>query len=204
VTLTWQDYGPTGLVLALLAVAAAVGLLAAPRRGAALPTLLVFAVAIAIAGTEAGRFDGHAHLTEKMDATLFVWARAVVMRGLGGVVALLLAAPIGVAASRWVTGPDEGDDTPRPAPPTPRRAALAGLAVIGPFASGLWGSSLALQHALVALKSLDAQVGEPARLVILAAGIDASDAALLAGGVLGGIGALAVAAALLLPTGRGA
>lgn len=124
-------------------------------------------------GVEAACFDGRPHLTEKFDATFFVFCRAVEFRILAGAQLVILAAPLGEAAGRWVGR---------------RRGWAGGLLVFGSF-----GLSLLASGILVFISALAALLSEtpPAeRLELLRQAIRSSSIIV---GIGGGVAALAAA-----------
>lgn len=97
-------------------------------KGALLAVILVL-----LATTELAIFDGNRHLTEKFDATFFVWGRVVELRAVAGVGLVLLAGPLGKIVSKLVNR---------------EHGVLLGILVLGPFGLGLLASSIALQIAM--------------------------------------------------------
>jgi len=115
---------------------------------------------------EAGRFDGHRHLTQKFDATFFVWIEAVELRALSGLAVVLLAAPLGAVAAKLLPA---------------RRGALIGLAALGPCGVGLLASSALILRAVPVIVELPAVED---RLEALRTLVAQADAVLAAGTLL--------------------
>jgi hypothetical protein len=83
-----------------------------------------------LASAELACFDGRRHLTDKFDATFFVWGRAIELRAVGGVAIMLCAGPCGSVVAKLMRV---------------RHGALVGAATVGPFGLGLFASSIQLQ-----------------------------------------------------------
>jgi hypothetical protein len=108
---------------------------------------------------EMGRFDGQRHLTNKIDATSWVWISDVEQRALGACIVLLVAAPLGAAVGRSIGA---------------RRGALWGLAALGPFgACMLLSSALLVRSYLAILGAPDADVAD--KLALLESALSRSD-----------------------------
>jgi len=117
---------------------------------------------------DAGRFDGQRHLTNKLDATSFVWISSVELRAVGGLAMLLLAAPLGAAAGRLVRA---------------QGGALWGLSALGPAAAGLLTSSVLLVTSFSAILAMPDQAVQE-KLETLRSAVGQSDAILASGTVL--------------------
>jgi hypothetical protein len=101
---------------------------------------ILSALLVLVLGAELGCFDGNSHdeVGAKVDATIFIWARAVELRALGGLAIIVVAAPAGAAAAKVGRF---------------ARGSLMGLAVMCPFGFGMLASSIRLQLALRCLLS---------------------------------------------------
>ncbi len=115
--------------------------------------LLVYACA------ERARFDTDsiAFFGERSDA--WDWLHSAEVRAFAGLVVVLLAAPIGLAAARLIGV---------------RRGALLGLAALGPFGAGLVASSRVLLGLVAAIQA-EPQSDLHRRLQLLAAAVEQSD-----------------------------
>jgi hypothetical protein len=139
-----------------IAVAAVLAVILARTRFARLavyatPLLVVLCM-------EAGRFDGHRHLTTKLDATFFVWIQAVELRAVTGLAVLLVAAPIGAAAAKLLPA---------------HRGVRLGLAALGPCGVGLLASSALVLRAVPEMLALPVAEDRLGALRTLVVGADA-------------------------------
>jgi hypothetical protein len=162
--------GPTGWTLIAGTLVVLVGL-----RTRLAGWFVVLGLGLLAVGAHLACFDGRPHLNPKLDATAFVWARAVWLRALAGLAALVLAAPLGQAAARLAGA---------------RRGWLDGLLVLGSFGLGLLGSSLVLQATLRTVMAAEV----PQRLAILRGGVAASTWLLLGSAGVAVAGAVTLAA----------
>ncbi len=131
-------------------------------------------LALLAVGVHVACFDGRPHLNQKFDATIFVWARAVELRALAGLGAVVLAVPLGQAAGRYAGV---------------SRGWLGGLLVLGVPGLGLVASSVVLQGTLRRLLAADVQQ----RLATLRVGVIASSWLLLGAAAVTIFGAIGVA-----------
>jgi hypothetical protein len=167
------DCGPLGWALVAGTLVVLVGL-----RTRLSVWFLIGGLGLLALGAHVACFDGRPHVNPKLDATVLVWARAVWLRALAGLAALVLAAPLGQAAGRLAGL---------------RRGWSDGLLVIGGFGAGLLASSVVLQATLRA--AVAAEV--PQRLGILRAGVAASSWLLLGGAAVALLAAAGLAGARL-------
>lgn len=167
------ESGPIGYVLILGTLVALAGL-----RTRLSAWCLCLGVVILAVGAQAACFDGRPHVTEKLDATVFIWARVVSLRLLIGVLVLALAVPIGHAAGQVARV---------------NRGWLGGLLVVGGFGLGLLGSGLVLQWTLRSAFSA-ASAGDVARFhSLLRHGVTVSSSLMLGAAVVTAIGAIGMA-----------
>jgi hypothetical protein len=59
---------------------------------------------VLLASVDLACFDGKRHLTEKLDATSLVWARAVELRAVAGAAFALMGGPLGAAVVSTMRG----------------------------------------------------------------------------------------------------
>lgn len=148
------------------------------------PWTAALALILIAAGLFEARFDGRPHLTEKWDATFFVWMHQVSVRLAVGVATLLAAGPIGAAVARYA------DADPNPLP---------GLAVGAPVGAALVLSGVRL-YAAAARLGTPLTDGTPAlRVAHLSNGVKDSERILLVGVALSAVTAAIVCARLLRP-----
>lgn len=95
------------------------------------PHALALSAVIIAVGLEASCFDGRPHLTNKFDVTFFFWMHCIAIRGLVGACLMILGAPLSIIAGQ-LAGLAHGG--------------RAGLLVLGPFATGLLGSSIFIRR----------------------------------------------------------
>lgn len=96
---------------------------------------VLLATLVLLASVEGACFDGERHLTNKFDATFFVWAQAVERRAVSGMAFALLGAPLGAVVSHLAR---RGRG----------RGWWLGALALGPFGAGQLASSLSLQRAM--------------------------------------------------------
>jgi hypothetical protein len=164
------DCGPFGWALIAGTVVVLVGLQTRLSGWFAIAGLALLAV-----GAHVACFDGRPHVNQKLDATVFVWARAVWLRALAGGAALILAAPLGRATGRLAGV---------------RRGWIDGLLVLGAFGLGLLASSVVLQATLRAAQAADL----PRRIDVVRAGVGASSWVLLGSAAVAVLAAIGLAA----------
>lgn len=170
-----RSCAPLGWVLVAGALAALVGVSTRLAPWALFLGLLVLGV-----GYEAACFDGRPHLTEKFDATTWVWFKAVQFRALSGILSLALAVPLGRAAGRLAGL---------------RAGGWFGLLMLGIYGLAMLGSSLMVYRAMTNI--LAQEFPAVVSLENLRHAIHVSSGILRVGSTVTAVGA-AVAAALLL------
>ena len=141
---------------------------------------MIAGLGLLCAGFEAGRFDGLPHVSSKFDATYLFWMEAVIFRGVAGVVTLVLAVPLGIAASRWAGI---------------KQRLTPGLLVLAPPGLGLLASSVRLQLAAYGLAR--SELVYDVRLAVAREAARDSERLLAAGALVGLVGAVSLAIVLL-------
>lgn len=172
---TWlADCGPVGWALITGMCIVLFGLRSRLDRW-----FLIFGLALLAVGAHVACFDGRPHVNQKFDATVLVWARTVWLRAVSGLVAIVLAAPLGQVAGRLAGV---------------RRGWLGGLLVLGCFGFGLLASSVILQRTLY-LSVMRASAGSSQDgLAALRAGVGISTWVLIGSAVVTLLGTVSLAA----------